>query len=206
MVILVLIAYLEMVLLNKILYVVDSNCEKNYHYDIESDTIIYHFSINSSINVDINIINERVKLYYYYNNINYDDNIFSIQVHHLNHFTQSELFIHGVNALQNKLDYNVEGIVDKEFSNCICNQENQIINLKSGKSKISPILKIDNYNVDSNHSAYIGRFSEEKLFYMMSRGLTKKDSYRLLLNGFLLNSDSLDASKIVEFTKEINII
>ena len=107
---------------------------------------------------------------------------------------------------KNRLNYNVEGIVDKEFSNCICNQENQIINLKSGKSTICPILKIDNYNVDSNHSAYIGRFSEEKLFYMMSRGLTKKDSYRLLLNGFLLNSDSLDASKIVEFTKEINII
>ena len=104
------------------------------------------------------------------------------------------------------MDYNVEGIVDKEFSNCICNQENQIINLKSGKSKISPILKIDNYNVDSNHSAYIGRFSEEKLFYMMSRGLSRKKAYCLLLNGFLVNSDSVDASKIVEFTDEIKKI
>ena len=57
MVILVLIALLEMIHLNKILYVVDSNCKKNYHYDITSDTIIYHFSINSSVQVDINIVN-----------------------------------------------------------------------------------------------------------------------------------------------------
>lgn len=195
-----------MIHLNKILYVIDSNSKKDYQYDITCDTIIYHFSVNSTINVNINIINEGIKLYYYYNNINYDDNSFSIQVHHLNQSTHSELFIHGVNVLKNRLDYNVEGIVNKEFSNCICNQENQIINLKSGKSTICPILKIDNYNVDSNHSAYIGRFSEEKLFYMMSRGLTREESYRLLLDGFLLNSDSLDASKIEEFTKEINKI
>ena len=192
--------------MNKILYVVDSNCKKNYHYDITSDTIIYHFSINSSVQVDINIVNENVHLYYYYNNINYDDNSFSIQVHHLNSSTHSELYIHGVNASQNKLNYNIQGIVPKMYSNCICNQENQIINLDSGKSTICPILKIDNYNVDSNHSAFIGKFSEEKIFYMMSRGITRKNAYRLLLNGFLINSDSIDTSKIVEFTNEIKKI
>ena len=192
--------------MNKILYVVDSNCKKNYHYDITSDTIIYHFSINSSVQVDINIVNENVHLYYYYNNINYDDNSFSIQVHHLNSSTHSELYIHGVNASQNKLNYNIQGIVPKMYSNCICNQENQIINLDSGKSTICPILIIDNYNVDSNHSAFIGKFSEEKIFYMMSRGITRKNAYRLLLNGFLINSDSIDTSKIVEFTNEIKKI
>ena len=192
--------------MNKILYVVDSNCKKNYHYDITSDTIIYHFSINSSVQVDINIVNENVNLYYYYNNINYDDNSFSIQVHHLNSSTHSELYIHGVNVSQNKLNYNIQGIVPKMYSNCICNQENQIINLDSGKSTICPILKIDNYNVDSNHSAFIGKFSEEKIFYMMSRGITRKNAYRLLLNGFLINSDSIDTSKIVEFTNEIKKI
>ena len=85
-------------------------------------------------------------------------------------------------------------------------KENQIINLDSGKSTICPILKIDNYNVDSNHSAFIGKFSEEKIFYMMSRGITRKNAYRLLLNGFLINSDSIDLHKIDLFIKEIEKI
>ena len=41
---------------------------------------------------------------------------------------------------------------------------------------------------------------------MMSRGISLDVSYRLLLNGFLINSDSIDISKIDEFVKEIEEI
>ena len=58
----------------KTLYVIDNNEKTNYKYNIEEDTIIYHFSINSSSDVSIDMSKEDVTLYYYYNNINYDDN------------------------------------------------------------------------------------------------------------------------------------
>ena len=68
--------------MNKILYIIDDNSNKDYKYKIKEDTIIYHFSINSSNNVEIDLVKENINLYYYYNNINYDDNEFKIEVRH----------------------------------------------------------------------------------------------------------------------------
>ena len=192
--------------MSKVLYVVDSNEKKKYQYNITEDTIIYHFSINSSNNVEIDLVKENINLYYYYNNINYDDNEFKIEVRHKNNNTHSELYNHGVNVKNNKLTYYVNGIVPKDSAKCICNQENQIINIKDGKSTIWPNLLIDNYDVDSSHSAYIGRFSEEKIFYLMSRGINRDNAIRLLLESFLINSDSIDINKIEGFIQEIDKI
>jgi len=192
--------------MSKILYVIDNNEKKDYKYDICEDTIIYHFSINSSCDVKINLLSDGVTLYYYYNNINYDDNSFNISVTHKCSNTHSELFNHGVNVGSSRLNYDVDGIVLKECSKCICNQENQIINMADGRSTICPNLLIDNYDVDSNHGAYIGKFNAEKIFYLMSRGLSFEESNRLLLNGFLINMDSIDLNKIKLFTDEIEKI
>ncbi len=192
--------------MSKVLYVLDNNEKSEYKYNICEDTIIYHFSINSSSKVEVNLVTEGVTLYYYYNNINYDNNEFKIKVNHMEDNTHSELFNHGVNVLVNKLTYYVDGSVPKKSSKCICNQENQIINMDNGKSTILPILLIDNYDVDSNHSAYIGKFRDEEIFYLMSRGISRSMANRLLLRGFLINSDSIELEKILEFAGEIDKI
>lgn len=70
--------WLELIQMSKILYIIDDNKSSNYVYDINEDTIIYHFAINSSSNVEINLNVPGVTLYYYYNDINYDDNDFKI--------------------------------------------------------------------------------------------------------------------------------
>ena len=192
--------------MSKVIYIVDDNENKNYKYNIKEDTIIYHFSINSSSDVIIDLEKEGVRLDYFYNNINYDDNKFNIKVNHLKENTHSELYNHGVNVFCNKLMYYVDGVVLKSSSKCICNQDNQIINMDNGKSTICPNLLIDNYDVDSNHSAYIGKFKDEAMFYLMSRGISREVAYRLLLNGFLINSDSIEKDKIKLFLDEIEKI
>lgn len=191
--------------MSKIIYVLDNNKNSNYSYDIKEDTIIYHYSINSSSNVDIKL-DKDIRLDYYFNTINYDDNKFSINVKHKSNNSHSEVYNHGINMNTNKLTFDVTGVVPKEYSKCICNQDNQIINMDNGKSTILPKLLIDNFDVDSNHAAYIGKFRDEDLFYLMSRGISRDMSYRLLLNGFLLNSDSIELERIKEFVDEINRI
>ena len=191
--------------MSKIIYVLDNNKNSNYSYDIKEDTIIYHYSINSSSNVDIKL-DKDIRLDYYFNTINYDDNKFSINVKHKSSNSHSEVYNHGINMNTNKLTFDVTGVVPKEYSKCICNQDNQIINMDNGKSTILPKLLIDNFDVDSNHAAYIGKFRDEDLFYLMSRGISRDMSYRLLLNGFLLNSDSIELERIKEFVDEINRI
>ena len=193
-------------MLNKILYVIDINDSKNYQYNIVEDTVIYHFSINSSSKVNINLLTEGVNLYYYYSNINYDNNSFKIDINHKNSKTNSYIINHGVNVFDKKLDYFVEGIVPKKSIDCVCNQDNQIINMNNGKSRICPNLIIDEYTTSASHGAYIGSFSKDKIFYLLSRGISIEEVNRLLLNGFLLSMDSIDISRVDDFIKEINKI
>ena len=188
--------------MSKVIYIIDN--KKEYIFDIEEDTIIYHFNINSSCCVYVNLNREDITLNYYYNNINYDDNTYKIIINHNKSNTSSYVYNHGVNVNNNKLHYWVDGVVPKNSNKCNCNQDNQIINIKDGKSKIWPNLLVDNFDVNANHSAYIGKFKEDKLFYLMSRGIDKKTAYRLLLRGFLLDTDSIDNEKISYFKDEID--
>ncbi len=190
--------------MSRIIYV---NGDKDtYKFDLDEDTIIYHYNINKSYDVEINLNKENITLNYYYNNINYDDNTYKIRINHNKSNTNSFVYNHGVNVSNKKLHYWVDGFIPKKSENCDCNQDNQIINIKNGKSKIWPNLLVDNYDVNANHSAYIGKFKESLLFYLMSRGINRKDSYKLLLEGFLLNTDSVDREKIKDFIEEINKI
>ena len=192
--------------MSKILYVLDNKKKTNYNYDIDEDTIIYHFSINGSSTININLVKEDVRVDYYYSTINYDDNNYTISINHKCNNTHSEVYNHGINMNTNKLTFDVVGVVPRNASKCICNQDNQIINMDNGKSTILPKLLIDNYDVDSSHSAYIGKFKDEYLFYLMSRGISKRTSYKLLLNGFLISSDSIELDRIKDFIDEINRI
>ena len=51
--------------------------------------------------------------------------------------------------------------------------------------EVNPILLIDEYDVKAGHGATIGKIEEDVLYYLMSRGLTKKESEKLIINGFL---------------------
>ena len=48
-----------------------------------------------------------------------------------------------------------------------------------------PILLIDEYDCFANHGATIGKMSDEDLFYLMSRGLSKKEAFMLILSGII---------------------
>lgn len=48
-----------------------------------------------------------------------------------------------------------------------------------------PVLKIDEYDVKANHGTAIGRMSDAELFYLMSRGLSKVEAYKLILFGLI---------------------
>ena len=65
-------------------------------------------------------------------------------------------------------------------------------------SKICPNMYIDLDDVIAKHASMIGKFNDDELFYLMSRGLTYKDSIKLLIKGFLINNlDNLNKRKII---------
>ena len=51
--------------------------------------------------------------------------------------------------------------------------------------EVNPILLIDEFDVKAGHGATIGKIEEDVLYYLMSRGLTRKEAEKLIINGFL---------------------
>ncbi|MBM7565386.1 Fe-S cluster assembly protein SufD [Paenibacillus sacheonensis] len=49
----------------------------------------------------------------------------------------------------------------------------------------NPILLIDEDDVKAGHAASVGQVNPEQIYYLMSRGIAKKDAERLIIYGFL---------------------
>ncbi len=107
-------------------------------------------------------------------------------IRHIGNESKSTLINHGVNLKGEALRFEVNGVVPKKVLDCVSRQDNQIIELEKGTSTILPNLLIEEHQVEASHSAYIGTFGEEELFYLSSRGIAKNEAYRLLLHGFFL--------------------
>ena len=172
----------------KVFYDFDiTNQDVIYNVSENSKLVVYQYGINIDNNIIINLNGENASVEYHYSTINYDDHKYKIDVNHNNIKTISNIYNHGINVFDNKLDFDITGNVLNKSGKCECNQKNQILNISDGKSTILPKLLIDNYDVISSHSAYIGKFKDEILFYLMSRGISEKVSYDLLIKNFLIN-------------------
>ncbi|WP_139490597.1 Fe-S cluster assembly protein SufD [Brevibacillus dissolubilis] len=63
--------------------------------------------------------------------------------------------------------------------------ENILMLSPQARGDANPILLIDEDDVKAGHAASVGRFSEESLYYLMSRGISRKEAERLIILGFL---------------------
>ncbi len=166
---------------------------------------VYHLGVDISNDIQINLNGKNSEVKYYYSVVNYQDNVLKIVINHNSSNTYSNVYNHGVNVLDKSLRFEVSGVVPKNILGCSCNQENRIINMSNGKSMICPNLLIDYFDVSSSHAAYIGKFSDDVLFYLMSRGISREKSYSLLIKSFLVPTD-IDKEKVEDFMVNIENI
>lgn len=172
------------------LYLVTRNNIK-VDFNIKSSTTIYNIT-EESITVNINIYN-KAKLDFYNMTVTDKKITNEVNVYHQNKETISNVICHGISYGKGDLKFSVNGYIKKGMIGSICNQSSRIINLDKGKSLIEPNLFIDEFDSVANHSAYTGPFDNKLLFYLETKGISKKESFNLLLNGFM---------KMVELPKD----
>lgn len=154
----------------------------NKFYDVEE--------IKEMMIVSLNGMESSID--YNFKTIASDKEKYDTIIYHNEKNTTSNIVNNGVNINDGKLTFNISTFVPNGKTECNANQSSRIINLTDNKCQINPNLFIDEYDVIANHSAHIGKFSNEELFYLMSRGITKEDSINLLIKGFLLNNELLN--------------
>ena len=144
------------------------------------------FSVDSSTFVDIKLQKDDISFNYAYSTINNSDNEYKIDIDHLGNNINSKITNHGLNTDNNKLSFVINSIVSKDYTGIKTSQDSKIIILKDDNATIKPNLLIDNDDIEAEHSAYIGRFKEDEIFYLMTRGISREDATDLLVRSFLI--------------------
>jgi Fe-S cluster assembly protein SufB len=72
---------------------------------------------------------------------------------------------------------------------------------KLSRSDTYPYMKIKNNDIEIQHEATVEKLGEEKLFYLMSRGLKKVEAEGLLVNGFI---EPVSREIPLEYSVELN--
>ena len=153
------------------------NTSNKINITLKNDSrVIYNkFSINSGDYIYTLLDGEYSNVVINNSVVNNDDTKMKFVIEHNNTNTSSNLSNHGVNNSSGTLYFNVDSKINRSASLACANQENKIINLVKGDSKILPNLLVDNYDVSASHSAYISDFDKKSMFYLDVDDETKKN-------------------------------
>lgn len=107
-------------------------------------------------------------------------------VNHLAPETKSTVSNYGISFEKGINNFKVNGIIKPNMKNSDVRQLTKGLILDpTGECLAEPILLIDYYDVKAYHGATIGKISDDDLFYLMSRGLSKDEAFMLIINGIL---------------------
>lgn len=169
----------------------EKDSSKVYNLNIKKGTVSFNSVSYSSdgfnMNVDLNDINSSIV--FYNSVIAIDKSTYDIKVNHYSSNTMSNIYNNGVTKENGTIKFNVSSSVPKKSVNSNVNQDSKIIVLNDkNNNEINPVLLIEEYESSARHAAFIGNFNKEELFYLMSRGLSKKEASDLLIRGLLIGT------------------
>lgn len=141
----------------------------------------------SKENIDIKLLRENANVNYELLALGNGHSLDFIQnIEHCATLTGSNISNFGVALNHSDILFDTTGKINKGMSKSKCVQLSKGIVIDDSSSITSkPILLIDEYDVVANHGASIGKMSDESLFYLMSRGLSKQDAFLLILEGIV---------------------
>lgn len=194
---------------NICLYVLEigNNTKNKVEYNLKNNSkvIINKIVKDSNDHIIVNLNGEMANIIYNSSIINEKDNIYYQIINHNCSNTSSVVCNHAINLTDNNFTFDIDAKVFNSSYDCVTSQDNKIINMGSGKNEIKPNLLVDNNLIEANHSAYIGNFNEDIIFYLQTRGINKEKIDELLTVGFLLEKMHLqenEKDKLTVFIKQ----
>lgn len=165
------------------------DCKIQYKYYLKENAkleVNRFYQVKEAKELDIvNLNGEGATFDFHFKTIALEKQKYNMMVYHNERNTHSNLMNHGVTVKDGKIEQVMTSIVLNGKKNCTLNQLGKILPLNEEKSSVHPILLVEENEVEANHAAHLGGFSEEELFYMESRGIPEDTAIRLLLEGFL---------------------
>lgn len=111
---------------------------------------------------------------------------YKVSIEHLCPHTYSQMDNYGVVKDEAHLVIDGIGTISKGQHGSQSHQTNKIMVFDPKcVASANPYLFIDDFDVKASHAAAVGKMDEEHLYYLQSRGLTKKQAMQLITYGYL---------------------
>lgn len=186
-------------------YETDNNSDKKIKFDIKEKSFLtcFSFRLNKEENseTEINLIGENSKAEYNLSIFSNNDKKgnYNIRINHLNKNTTSNIFNIGILGKKSKCYLDVTSFIKKSCSKSSAYQKSKLITLdETTDAMINPNLLIDEYDVAGGHAACVSKISDEDIYYLNSRGISKKEAIKMLSIGLLLEKAPLDKLEELE--------
>ena len=133
-----------------------------------------------------------------------DNKIFDISFKHLVGKTTSNMDNYGVARDDSKIVFSGVSHITEGAKSSNAKQNAKIIVFDPNSQGVaSPILKIDENEVQASHGAIVGQLNSDHMFYLMSRGLTRDEARMIITLGYLKpvsNKFSEETQSMIENT------
>lgn len=103
--------------------------------------------------------------------------------------TESNIENYAINDKNGKLYFIASGKIEKGAKGSKSHQSTRILTLAEGnreKVNVTPLLLIDENDVEASHACGIGEMNEDHLYYLQTRGLSKRAALGLLTLSYFL--------------------
>ena len=145
----------------------NGNIQANYEYFLDGE--------NASAKVRMAALSE-----------NTDRKKYTVSIKHMAIATHGQMDNYGVVKDQGRLTIDGIGTITKGQHGSSNHQTNKIMIFdKDCIGSANPYLFIDDFDVKASHAAGVGKMDEDHLYYLQSRGLTKKQAMQLITYGYL---------------------
>lgn len=185
----------------------ENDINQSYEINIRGGIVVLNLVSYSSLGLDvkINLNKENSKVFVYNSVIANKKEIYNIRINHNALKTDSNIYNNGITKDLGTIVFNVTSYVPKKSISSSVNQDSKIITLNEvNDNEINPVLLIDEYDSEARHAAFIGNFNKTQLFYLMSRGLSKKEASNLLINGLLIGTLDVCFNEKENLKKKLN--
>ena len=126
---------------------------------------------------------KNILLYFAQNNQKND--FYNSAIHNFSE-TKSDLIVKGALVDQAKaLSRSLIKIMPSASNSKGCEKQEAIILGSKAEADAIPHLEVENSNVKCSHSSTIGKIDNDKMFYLMSRGLKETEAINLVVQGFM---------------------
>lgn len=180
--------------------------ENTYNLNSNSTLLLFKFYNNKEVleKIIFNLNKQYSKIDYHFSNICCNKESYNIIINHNASKTESMITNKSITTNQADLTFTIDSILPKGNINCNLDQQTRIITLEDSNAKIEPNMYIEEDQVTAKHGSVIGKFSDEELFYLKTRGIPEGDALKLLIKGLIFSNLIVDLDKRAKIFNIIN--